>query len=234
MTSRSRFQAEYTREGRTWSRDELLITPEQAAALSTNLRTTLVTLRGAGGYPYRNFSDNCATRIRDQIFAVVDPALRAGLEAQAADPADTYLSAVSGFMDAAAASHGGSLTMIPGAIRGTAFEPFVTAGFTELGIHTAVAGGADFMSQLHGMQASLADDNSGISAMADSMPAAADGTTARQQLTTSFANFDAEMAQTPANAYLAIYTPARLKAKLVELGLIAAPAPAEAPVTPQP
>jgi hypothetical protein len=189
-----------------------------------------MSLRSGSGYPYRNFADNCATRIRDHIFAVLPPEERQALEALSADPADTYLSAVSGYVDAAAASHGGSLSMIPAEIHGSAFEPFVVQRFDELGIRPAVSGSADFMNLLHGMRDSLANDDSPLSMMADGLRPAADGTTARQQLANAFNGFDTELAQTPPNAYLAIYTPARLKAKLIEKGLIAAP---EA-ITPRP
>ena len=64
LSSRASFERIYTAAGRTWTRDELQLTAEQAQLLAVNLRTGFMALRRTR-YQYRNFYDNCATRIRD-------------------------------------------------------------------------------------------------------------------------------------------------------------------------
>jgi hypothetical protein len=126
-------------------------------------------------------------------------------------------------MDAAAAAHGGALGFVPAEMVGTMYEPMVQDGLSGLGITPTVSGGAEFFALMTALNSSLSDPASELATMASSMAPAADGTTVVAQLQASFARFDADLNTTPANGYLSLYTPARLKAQLQRMGLVATP-----------
>ena len=100
-----------------------------------------------------------------------------------------------------------------------------------LGIPLSVSSSTEFLALPRTLRASLNDADSPLALMAGALPQTEDGLTAVQQLQRSFTNFEADLQATPANSYIAIYTPARLRAKLMEMGVLTAPA---ALVTPQP
>jgi hypothetical protein len=135
------FRARYAASGRKVSKDLIKLSPKQAEALVDAIEKD----QAEKSYTFNIFRSNCATKLRDPIFAVLDPKLRA-----AYDPAAdlTFKDIIEGGIDEAAAANGSVSLPLGAFVKGAEAEKQVATIMQSMDIPVELKSGKDFETTL--------------------------------------------------------------------------------------
>ena len=150
-------------------------------------------------YTYNHYTRNCATEIRDDVFGVL-PEARASLQARALAPEACFRDLVSEDVAAAVARHGG--IEVAGGFWRSHRAIFTVAGVPESIVEPA---------ELFAMSRRVTDRMGLLALAAD-----------RRRIRDAWTRFEENLDRAPLSTWDAAYTPSRLRALLVEEGLIEA------------
>jgi hypothetical protein len=213
------FERYYERLGRRFTREPLVLNAEQNDSLIALLRSTFSD--GVMSYNYRNFTDNCATRIRDLILAVLPSATVNALRAQGPSAGETFQSLASAEINSAIAARAtaqgtGTLSVVPQELAQSPYGPMILMGIENLGMPTSLSQSGELFTALANQRLLLADPTSMVHQIASSTNAALP-----QQLIEALTRYEALLARPPADGIERLFTPALLRQALIRENVIA-------------